>query len=719
MVASPPATGGQGFSHSAVRCLAQVALHHGITTSAERLIHDYALPADEPDDLLLLRMARDLGLRAAAKTPEWRDFLRLRAVAPLLARLKNGNTVVVFGFEGEGAQKRVVVLDPMTSLTTRLLVPADAFRESWSGVVLLVKRVWGLTDESQPFGLAWFIPELLREGRVFRDVALAAVSLQVLGLAVPIFLQLVIDKVMVHQSYATLYVLTAGVVASIVFETAIGFLRQYLVVFATNKIDLRLAVKVFAHLLSLPVGYFEGTCAGVTVRNIQQIEKIRQFLTGNLFFTALDASSLFIFLPLLLLYSIKLTLVALTFTVLIGVVLWLFLGPFRQRLGKLYEAESQRQAMMVETVSGMRTIKALALEPLQRRRWDQRAASAVKGHGAVARIAMSANALTGGLDKLCSVAILAVGVQCVFDQSMTAGALIAFNMLAGRVTRPLVQIVSLIQDYQETALSVQMLAEVMNRPPERRTAGVRPDIQGRIQFEEVTFRYGASATPALSGVSFDMRPGCLVGVVGRSGSGKSTLARLIQGLYPVEEGIIRLDGIDIREIDLVHLRQNIGVVLQDSFLFRGTVRENIAVTKPDAAFEDIVAVAQLAGADEFIEHLPQGYDTPLEEGATNLSGGQKQRIAIARALLPQPRFLIFDEATSALDPDSEAIVMENLGRIRQNRTILLISHRLSTLVPCDAILVLDKGRIVDVASHADLLARCGIYQHLWNRQNRG
>jgi subfamily B ATP-binding cassette protein HlyB/CyaB len=395
------------------------------------------------------------------------------------------------------------------------------------------------------------------------------------------------------------------------------------------------------------------------------------------------------------------------------------IGPFRRRLLDLYNAEAEKQAMLVESIHGMRTVKTLAIEPIQRRKWEERTAAAIRMHFQVGRIAISAQAATSLLEKAMIVAIIAFGAQAVFDHQLTIGALIAFQMLSGRVVTPLVQIVSLVQEYQETSLSVRMLASVMNHPREqRRTAGLTPRFSGRIELDRITFRYASSGSPVLDRVSLAIPAGAVVGIVGKSGSGKTTLTRLLQGLYPVQEGVIRFDGVDVREIDLLHLRSNIGAVLQDSFLFRGTVRENIAATKPWASMQEIVTAAQVAGAQEFIERLPQGFDTAIEENAENLSGGQKQRLAIARALLTQPRFLVLDEATSALDPESEAIFLAQLGGIRAGRTVLIVSHRLTTLVRSDLIVVLEDGSVVDTGTHQELVQRCLIYQRLWKQQTR-
>jgi subfamily B ATP-binding cassette protein HlyB/CyaB len=375
---------------------------------------------------------------------------------------------------------------------------------------------------------------------------------------------------------------------------------------------------------------------------------------------------------------------------------------------------------MVETIHGMRTIKSLAMEALHQNAWDGKVVAAVRRYASVGRIGTLAAAMTSSLDKLMQISVIGLGTMAVFDGSLSIGALVAFTMLSQRMSGPLVQIVGLINEYQETAISVKMLATVMDHPLEQNRShpGVRPIITGHVIFDQVTFRYAGATAAALDRASFEVRTGRVIGVVGRSGSGKTTIIRLIRGIHWAREGAIRLGGIDIRHIDLGHLREMVGVVLQDSFLFRGSIRDNIAATKPNAPMEDIVAAAQMAGAAEFIDRLPRSYETILEEGASNLSGGQRHRIAIARALLPQPRRLIFDEATSALDPESEAILQTNLLDIARNRTMIVVSRRLSSLVGSDAILVLDQGAVVDFAPHAVLLKRCEIYRHLWQQQTK-
>ncbi|MCU6502119.1 peptidase domain-containing ABC transporter [Rugamonas sp. A1-17] len=712
------------FPHTAIQCLTAIAQHHGLQINPERLIDDYALRAEEPGTGALLRIASDIGLKAKADKLTWSRLMAQGGVFPLMARLVDGNMVIVVGVKpgdevgATRAEDQVAVLNPANPNAAVVMVGRADFEQRWHGDVLFIKRQHKLNDPNQPFGLRWFIPEILKQKSAFRDIFIAAIAMQLLALASPIFFQLVIDKVLTHQSVTTLQVLAVGIIAALVFDATFGFLRQTLTLAASNKIDMRLTRRVFSHLLSLPIDFFETTSAGVVTRHMQQLEKIRSFLTGRLFFTALDLIALLVFVPILFSYSFKLAMIVLLFAAMIAGVVMAMVPTFQRRLNALYSAEGQRQGMLVETIHGMRTVKALAIEPSQRRIWDQRSAEAITMHFRVGQISIAGNAVTDFLGKLLPVMLIVVGAADVFDSTLSVGALIAFQMLSGRVTQPLISIVGLVNEYQETALSVRMLGEVMNRAPEGRAGanGLRPVLQGEIRFDDVTFRYPGAQALALDKARFTIEPGTVVGIVGRSGSGKTTLTKLIQGLYPVQEGIVRFDGIDAREIELSHLRRQIGVVLQENFLFRGTVRENLSVTKPDATFEELVEAAAAAGADEFIERLPMGYDTVLEENASNLSGGQKQRLSIARTLVAKPRILILDEAASALDPESEAIFINNLSRIAVGRTVVMISHRLSTLVNADKIMVMQQGRLMDAGRHEELLTRSDTYQHLWNQQ---
>lgn len=725
---APEATGaprivpsGEG-NRTALECLAWVATHHGIALSVERLNHTYAIGQEGVSQAMMLRMAKKAGLRARITTTDWQTLFALGEAYPAAVQLSNGNWVVVTAAAAApDGEQFVRVIDPLAERQNEpVIVDRTRFCANWSGVVLLVKRNNRSAGVREKFGFRWFAPELLREWRLFVDVAVAAILLYALGLVLPIFFQLVIDKVLVHESFTTLYVLAVGAIGALIFDAIFGFLRRYLMLYATNRVDIRVATKTFGHLLGLPVAFFEHISAGVLVKHMQQAARIREFLTGRMFVTMLDTISLFVFIPVLAFYSVKLTFLVLAFTALSGMIVVLLMGPFQRRLLSLYEAEAARQALLVETVHGMRTVKSLAMEPLQGRQWDDRCAQSTQMRFDVEKISAGAQSITGLLEKLMTLGIIGLGALDVFSGEMTIGALVAFNMLAGRVSGPLVQMVTMVHEYQEVALAVKMLGEVMNQKPECEAGreGLRPELIGKIEFENVSFRYSPDAPLALDDVTFSIEPGKVFGIVGRSGSGKTTITRMISGLHPVQDGLVRIDGFDARELDLAHLRRDLGLVLQDNFLFRGTIRDNIASVKRGATFAEVVQAAQLAGADEFIERLPRGFDTMLEENASNLSGGQKQRLAIARALIVNPRVLIFDEATSALDSESEMIIRRNLRRIAAGRTVIIVSHRLSMLAEADAILVIDRGRVIDIDRHDSLLTKCSMYRHLWNQQMR-
>jgi len=703
---------------TALRCLYLVALHHGVQVPPEKLGE-----ADINDTVKsLMWIMRDVGLSAKLlKGRAWGDLMKLGSAYPVMAEQKNGNWVILASaMTTPDGRVVAAVLNPQNEQAGVSLVPREQFEETWSGRLILSKRKYRLTDETQPFGLLWFMPEIVKNGRYFRDIALAATMSNLISFATPLFFQIMIDKVIPHQSYQTLVAVILAFTITMLFDGIFQYVRQYLLLFASNKIDARLAQRTFDKLLHLPMQFFESTTTGVLMRNVQQTESVRQFLTGRLFQTLLDTAALPILIIGLTLYSGYLTMLVLGFALAIASVIAIMIPTFRRYLERLYQAEGERQSDLVETIHGMRAVKSLALESLRAKSWGLKVSNSIRRRATVGYFSAVAVVLTQSLQSMMQMTILAVGATMVFDGALSMGALVAFNMLSGRVTGPLVQIVGLINEYQQTALSVRMLGKVMDHPPERdpNQRGIRPLITGQLEFSQVTFRYANGAVPALDNVSFVIEEGQMIGVVGRSGSGKTTATRMIQGIHTVQEGLIKLNGTDIRHIDLPHLRRSIGVVLQDNILFRGTIRDNIAAGKPDASLEEVMEAARLAGADEFIDRLPLSYETFVEESASNFSGGQRQRIAIARSLLLRPRLLLFDEATSALDPESEAIIQENLSEIAQGRTMIIVSHRLSSLVGADAILVLDKGKVVDFAPHTTLLERCDIYRHLWDQQTR-
>lgn len=707
---------------SGLFCLTAIARHHQVTMDMRRLMHEYAIGEEEPTIPELLEMASAYGLKTRKTKLKWSALSRLGMAYPVLGVRKDGKYMVLCGFREnreEPEKSTLAVLDPSDPPPQGQqfkFLDRAAFESEFSGTAVFMKRIYKLSDENQPFSLLWFLPEFFKLKGIFLQIAMLVVMMSVIALITPLFFQIVVDKVIVHRGMSTLNTLGVGIVTAILFNGILDYLRSYLLLFATNKIDISLAVKTFQHLMHLPIDFFERVPSGVLLKHMQQSEKIRGFLSGNLFFTILDLFSLFVYIPFLYFYSAHLTFVVLAFSAAMALVIAALIRPFQLRLNELYQAEGKRQSMLVESIHGIRTVKSLALEPVEERLWDNSSAYAIKSYFRVGKISMTAKSISTVLEMLMTVSVIWIGVYLIQADAITVGALIAFQMLAGRVTGPLVRMVGLIHEYQQIALSVRMLGVVMNTPREPLGGGVRNPLKGHVEFDNVTFQYRPDTPQVIRNFSLDIRPGETIGIVGRSGSGKTTLTKLLQGLYPVQSGLIRIDGIDLREIDKAHLRSSIGVVLQENYFFNGTVRENICLTKRSAALEEIIYAAKLAGADEFIQNLPKGYDTMLEENASNLSGGQKQRLAIARALLTNPPILIFDEATSALDPESETVIQNNLAAIARGRTVLIISHRLSIVSNATKILVIDKGERTAFAPHRELLAMPGTYSEFWHQQ---
>ncbi len=700
-----------------------IASHHNSPVDIREIMHEYAVGTEEVKDSLFRQIASDYHFKIKTVSLPWKKLVKSESIFPCITIKKNGKYAVICGFRSKDDTLQIALLDPESEQSHTdqrfLFLTQEEFEADYTDKVILLKKIYKLSDENQPFSLRWFIPEFIKNKGIFGEIALMVVLLTIFSLIVPLFFQIVVDKVLVNQAYNTLNVLTIAILIAVIFNALVNYIRSYLLLFATNKIDISTATKTFTHLMKLPVDFFDRIPSGVLLKHMQQTEKIRGFLSGNLFFTILDLFALCIFIPFLLCYSVTLTLIVLGFSALMALVIACLIKPFQRRLDELYQAEGKRQSMLVESIHGVKTVKSLALEPVEKKIWNDSTAYAIKSYFRVGKISMTAQSLSQMLEMMMTICVISVGAHMVFDHTLSIGALIAFQMLANRVTGPLVKMVGLIHEYQQIALSVRMLGVVMNTPPEPAGGGVRNSLKGGISFEDVSFRYRPDLPDAVKHFTLDCPAGSTIGFVGRSGSGKTTLTKLLQALYPVTRGLVKIDGIDIREIDKAHLRRNIGVVLQENYFFSGTVRANISLPKQNASLEEVIYAAKLAGADEFIQKLPCGYDTVLEENASNLSGGQKQRLAIARALLTNPPILIFDEATSALDPESEEVIRRNLKNIAKGRTVLIVSHRLSIVSHADKIVVLDKGELSASGTHAELLSQPGIYREFWNQQMRG
>ena len=705
----------------AALCL--IARLHHIAADPVHLAHQLGWPPSHRasvDDLLLA--AKQLGLKAKRiRTSAERLSL---SPLPALALLSDpagpaGATKVVVLAQCDG--QRVLFQDPgSTERGGRPVIePLDVFAARWTGELILITSRASVAGELARFDFSWFIPSLVKYRRLLSEVLVVSLFLQLFALVSPLFFQVVMDKVLVHRGLTTLDVLVVGLLVVVLFESVLTALRTYVFSHTTSRIDVELGARLFRHLINLPLAYFQARRVGDSVARVRELENIRSFLTGNSLTLVLDLLFSVIFIAVMFVYSVPLTLIVLV-SLPLYVMLSLALMPIlRARLNEKFARGAENQALLVETVTGIQTVKASALEPAIAKRWDDQLAAYVSASFKTQTLASYGHEGINLIGKLVSAATLWYGARLVMDQQLSVGQFVAFNMFAQRVAQPIMRMAQMWTDFQQTGISMARLGDILNTRTEvPATAGAQlPPLKGHIQFDAVSFRYRPEAPPVLHDLSLDVKAGEVIGIVGRSGSGKSTLTKLVQRLYSPEQGRVLVDGIDIALIDAAQLRRQIGVVLQENLLFNRSVRENIAITDPAAPLEAVMHAAQLAGAHEFISELPEGYNAMVGEQGTGLSGGQKQRVAIARALFTNPRVLILDEATSALDYESEAILQRNMGAICRGRTVIIIAHRLSSVRQADRIIVMDKGRIVEEGSHDALLQQPGgLYAHLWSMQ---
>jgi len=682
---------------------------HGIGADPEQIRHRFASTAVGAAEML--RCAKELGLKARAASSRW-DRLGNTAL-PAIAALKGGRFLIL----GKIGEDKALVQwpgSPRPSMMSR-----DEFEAVWDGQLVLMARRAGLSDLGRRFDVTWFMGAVHKYRRLLGEVLIASFFLQLFALVSPLFFQVVIDKVLVHRTVSTLDVLVIGLVSISIFEAILGGLRTYLFAHSTNRIDVELGARLFRHLLALPLAYFEARRTGDSVARVRELENVRQFLTSSALTLVIDLFFTFVFLAVMFYYAPLLTWIVLgAFPFYVGI----SAGAtplFRRRLDEKFRRGAENQAFLVESVSGVETLKAMAVEPQMQRCWEEQLAGYVAASFRVISLGNSASQAVQLISKIVTALTLYFGALLVIDGSLSVGELVAFNMLAGRVTGPVLRLAQMWQDFHQARLSVQRLGDILNTTPEPSFNPARaalPAIRGDVFFEHVTFRYRIDGPEVLSDVSFDVPAGQIVGVVGASGSGKSTLAKLIQRLYIPESGRIFVDGVDLAMVDPAWLRRQVGVVLQDNVLFNRSVRDNIALADPAMSIEQVIAAAQLAGAHDFILEMPEAYDTIVGERGTSLSGGQRQRIAIARALVTNPRILIFDEATSALDYVSERVIQTNMKQIAQGRTVFIIAHRLSSVRQTNRIITIDRGRIVEDGTHDELVRTGGRYATLHRLQ---
>ena len=681
----------------------------GVAADREQIKH--RLGTATPGAAEMLRCARDLGLKARAYRT---GFSRLaKTPLPGIAVLRDGTFMII----AKASEEKVLVQSPGDRRPT--LMTRGELAEIWDGGLILMARRAGLTDLTRRFDITWFLGAIRKYKRLLGEVLLASFFLQLFALVSPLFFQVVIDKVLVHRSLSTLDVLVIGLVAISLFETTLGILRTYLFSHTTNRIDVELGARLFHHLLALPMSYFQARRVGDSVARVRELENIRNFLTSSALTLVIDLFFTFVFLAVMFAYSPLLSFIVLGSFPFYIVISAAVTPLFRHRLAEKFQRGAENQAFLVESVTGIETLKAMAVEPQMQRRWEEQLAGYVSASFRVQSLGNTASQLVQFVSKVVTASILYFGAKLVIGGTLSVGELVAFNILAGRVSAPVLRLAQVWQDFHQARLSIARLGDILNTTAEPTYAAARaalPAIRGNISFDHVSFRYRVDGQEILHDVSFEVPAGQTIGIVGPSGSGKSTITKLVQRLYMPQSGRVLIDGMDLVMADPAWLRRQIGVVLQDNMLFNRSVRDNIALSDPAMPMERIIEAASLAGAHDFILELTEGYDTIVGERGSTLSGGQRQRIAMARALVSDPRILIFDEATSALDYESERIIQQNMIEIARGRTVLIIAHRLSTVRSADRIFTLERGRLVEDGTHDALIKTGGRYAALHRLQ---
>ncbi|WP_353661659.1 type I secretion system permease/ATPase [Hydrogenimonas sp. SS33] len=698
--------------HSALTALEIAGRLNRIPIDARGIIKEYALSEEEPSIEELTRIAKQLGFRAAIKKVSIEKLVENYPL-PIIALKKDGTYMSIVQVNKE---KRELLVFDITRKEPYAL-SYEEYEAVGSGKAIVLKHK--MLSRQIRFGFGWFYAQMLKYRKIVGEVLLASFIMQLFGLVTPLFTQVILDKVLVHRSMTTLDVLAIAFVAVTIFDFLLKLVRNYIFIHTTSKIDARLGAKLFHHLLALPIAYFERRKVGNIIARVRELDTIREFIANKTISVILDVLFSGVFVAVMLLYSVKLTLLVVAFVGVIGLIYFFVTPKLRERLEEKFQMGAQSNAYLVESVTGVQTVKSLALEGSMQKRWEDYLARYINASFQLGNLSNILGGVSGMLQKLMTISILYMGVTLVLEGKLSVGQLIAFQMFANQFSGPVLRLVNLWNEFQQTLLSVDRLGDILNTPTEQKNdkAITLPRIEGNIRFDNIGFSYGPDKPHVINGITAEFRAGQSVGLVGRSGSGKSTITKLIQRLYVPTEGTIYIDGVDIRHMNPKWLRNNIGVVLQENYLFSGSIKDNIALARPDAPIEQIINAAKIAGAHEFISEFPEGYDTPVGERGAALSGGQRQRIAIARALLINPPILIFDEATSALDYESESIIQKNMNMIKQEKTMFIVAHRLSTVKECDIILVLDRGRIVERGSHEELLAAKGYYHKLYMQQS--
>lgn len=694
--------------------LAMVCSYYGVKVSINRLREMANVTREGATLHSLAEAAERLGFKARGIRADY-DLL-CRSELPAVAHWEGYHYIVVYRAEAD----RVVVADPAVGLKK---ISREDFLKGWHGILLLLTPtpdLYLVEPSKSTFGR--FFPFVKAHKNLLLRVFVASLILQLFGLATPIFTQNIVDKVLVQQNNTLLNLMLGGMITIAVFQVATSALRQYMLIFAARQIDMSLMVQFYGHVLGLPLKYFEDRKVGDIISRFNENSKIRELLTGTSLSVIMDILSIVVYLSLMFYYNWKLSLLALLFIPLFSALTLVFTPIMKKVSRETFQAGAETQSYIVESVSGISTVKALAVEKPVRWKWEEKLQRMMDLQQKGALVATAADSISRILQTLSTTLILWAGARLVMSGEISVGQLMAFNALVGSGISPILRTVGLWDKIQEARIAMERLNDVLEAELEQKQSENSlnmPLMKGHIVFKNVTFRYSQEGKNVLQNVNLEIAPGQTVALVGRSGSGKTTLANLVLRLHRPADGTILIDGMDIRYVSANSLRRQIGMVLQDNFLFSGTIKENIALGVADPPMQEVVSAAMLAGAHDFISELPLGYETIIGERGMSLSGGQRQRIAIARALFTKPKILVLDEATSALDTESEKIIQQNLDNILRDRTTIVIAHRLSTVRNADLIVVLDRGLIVEKGSHYELMEKKGLYFYLNSQQLQG
>ncbi len=689
-----------------------IARMNNVDIDMRSIVREYAISGVDISSEELIRIAKNKGFKIKfKKNLKIKDYPKNYPL-PAIVQLKNEDYRVVLGIKHE--ENKVLTLKPLSNQPE--VHNIDEFQEEINDFMLVLSHKANITDVK--FGFKWFFNEIYKYKKIIGQVLLGSFVIQLFGLVTPLFTQVILDKVLVNRTLSTLDVLAFAFIVVAIFELLLNLSRNYIFIHTTNKIDAKLGAKLFKHLFQLYYTYFETRQVGNIAARVRELDRIREFITDKSVSVLIDAFFSLVFLVIMFIYSPKLTFISLGFLAIIAVIYITITPELRERLEEKFQMGAHSNSYLVESITGVQTVKSLAIEGSMFKKWEDKLGKYLKSSFNLAIIGNFTGSICGFLQKGMTIAILYVGVMLVIENKLTIGQLIAFQMFSGQFSAPMLRLVGLWNEFQQTLLAVDRIGDILNSPVElqSKNAVTLSHVNGDIKIEHLSFKYNVEAPYVLNDINLDIKAGEKIGFVGRSGSGKSTIAKLIQRLYYATQGTIYIDGIDIRNINPVWLRTNIGMVLQENYLFSGTIKDNISLPRPNVPMEGIIQASKIAGAHEFISKLPKGYDTEVGERGSSLSGGQKQRIAIARALISNPRILIFDEATSALDYESEKIIKDNMSMISKGRTTIVIAHRLSTIKDCDKIVCFDNGQIIEVGTHEELLQKDSYYKKLYLAQ---